>query len=89
MTPIPIGGGDSNAVVGEDAFTFASHIPGAPGEDGTVAVWGILDEPIPIEYFELFSVPKGMSSVRSPSAAFVEGHLVLWYTSGAEFHYTL
>jgi len=70
---------------------FASEVPGPAGspDGGSVVVWGIRDEPIPITYHQAFATPSEVRSMRELGATWRAGTLFTWIVSGSTFYYSL
>lgn len=80
-TPEPPGGGTSY---------FAALLPPmVPGDPSTVIVWGIQDEPIPIDYCQRFTVPDGVRNARQVRASAIAGRLTVTFVDDDYLYYTM
>lgn len=88
----PSGGPGTDDGDARDLSYFASTLPPdatSPGSGGTLVVWGIRDEPIPITFREGFRLPGEVRSSRVAAAGWVHDRLVVWVRSGDRVHYVL
>lgn len=69
---------------------FAASAPGSlPGEPGWIVIWGVRDEPVPIDYVYYVPVPKGVYGVIQAEASFIGSRFVLWFYTGDRFFYSV
>jgi len=74
--------------VGDVAF-FASLLPPeALGDPSRAIVWGIQDEPIPIDYCQRFILPDDAGGAHDFRASSVAGRLTLTFVAGDRLFYT-
>ena len=75
-------GGSFNPVGGDppsgDTY-FAAEVPGGPGEPPVLGVWGVRDEPVPIDFRAAFSLPIGAQNLSRVDAAMISGRLTVWF----------
>jgi hypothetical protein len=86
------GGGDSAASWGDpptgDTY-FAAEVPGqVEGEPPVLGVWGVRDEPVPIDFRVAFSLPDGAREIRRVDAAMISGRLTVWFEWSGGLWYT-
>jgi hypothetical protein len=64
------------------------YLPGGfPGSPGSVHVWGIRDEPVPIGYHQGHGLPPEIRDVQDLDAAWIGGSLTYWFHDPARFVY--
>lgn len=76
-------GAEAAGAVGEppigDTY-FAVEVPGrVQGEPPVLGVWGVRDEPVPIDFRVAFTLPEGARELRSADAAVISGRLAVWF----------
>jgi hypothetical protein len=92
MPPVPPGGSTttSPAAPSMNATYFSGTVPGLlPGDPSRSVVWGVRDEPLPISYHQVFSLPPEILSVSRIEAGFIGGRFTLWFVSGSKAYYTV
>jgi hypothetical protein len=68
---------------------FASDILRASATDpGKIVIWGVRDEPVPIDFRQVFLMPAGIRDPEQPAASWVEETLTVTVGSPARFWYT-
>lgn len=66
----------------------ALHLPASkPGEAGSIHLWGIRDEPVPIGYHEGHELGRDQDDVRDLGARWIGGKLTYWFHDGGRFQY--
>ena len=71
-------------------FFFASElIRSGPTDPGIVMVWGVRDDPMPIDYAQSFQCPAGVRDVMQSEAGYLAGRFALRFVSGDRFPYVL
>lgn len=59
---------------------FAAEVPGVnPGDPPLLGVWGVRDEPVPIDFRAAFSLPNDASDLKRVDAAMISGRLTVWF----------
>jgi hypothetical protein len=91
LSPVPPSGTTTSGTAPAMNFTyFCGTVPGAlPGDPSRTVVWGVRDEPLPIGYHQIFSLPPEVLSVSSAEAGFIGGRFTLWFVSGSKAYYTV
>jgi hypothetical protein len=92
VAPVPPSGSSTTGpAVPSMSFTyFCGAVPGAlPGDPGRMVAWGVRDEPLPIGYHQIFSLPQDVTTVTSAEAGYIGGRFTLWFVSGAKAYYTV
>ncbi len=79
-TPEPPGG---------EMFLAALLPPSLPGDPGLIVIWGIEDEPIPIDYRQSFILPADTQVVRNLQAKRVAGTVIVSFNDDGRFLYTM
>lgn len=68
---------------------FAAEVPGGPaGEPPVLGVWGVRDEPVPIDFRAAFLLPEGARELRRVDAAMIGGRLAVWFEWSGGLWYT-
>lgn len=73
----------------DDAFFMAEIPPRFPGDPGRVAVWGIRDAPVPVDYCQGFLLPSGVSGVQDSRARWLHKRFVVSYAVPSDFYYSI
>jgi len=93
LPPIPPSGGTSSPGPASPSTCltyFSGVVPGVlPGDPGRTVVWGVRDEPLPISYHQVFTLPPDATNVTQAEAAFIGGRFTLWFVSGSKAYYTV
>lgn len=95
--PLPTGGpgtvpGGSGTAVSPptDHVFFASDvIPPTEGDAGRIVIWGVRDEPVPIDYVEVLLVPVELAETATPLVSPIEGSLTVTVSAPDRIWYTL
>jgi hypothetical protein len=58
------------------------------GDPGRAYVWGVRDEPVPINYRQSFVLPPEVRSVTFAEAGHVGGRFTYWFTTNDRMYYT-
>jgi len=67
---------------------FAGVLYPSNGTDpGRFHLWGVRDEPVPIGYRELVSLPPSARGAASIGAGVLGGRFTIWYVAGNRFYY--
>jgi hypothetical protein len=73
-----------------DCRYFASHVgSGLTGGSGSIMIWGVRDEPIPIVYLREFLLPSEVRQIRTAKAGWIKDRFVLSFTAGENLYYTM
>ncbi|HEX6853362.1 MAG TPA: hypothetical protein VF139_18335 [Candidatus Polarisedimenticolaceae bacterium] len=68
---------------------FAAEVPGrVEGEPPLLGVWGVRDEPVPIDFRVAFSLPDGARELRRVDATMIQGRLTVWFEWSGGLWYT-
>ncbi len=86
--------GEAESGVSAEPDPQAIHLSGlvsppTPGEGGTIYIWGVRDEPIPITYLQGFRLPAGLTDVSRIRTRWLGNRLVLSFQSGGALYYTM
>jgi hypothetical protein len=69
---------------------FAAEVPaGVAGDAPVLGVWGVRDEPVPIDFRAAFALPDGARELRRVDAAMLNGRLTVWFEWSGGLWYTL
>lgn len=69
---------------------FAGPVSGLyPGDPGRIVVWGVRDEPVPIDYVHYRQLPEGVFGVIQAEASFIANKFVLWFYTSDRFYYAV
>lgn len=72
-----------------DVFFVTETAGRLPSDPSRIVVWGVRDEPVPIDYRQPMALPTGMQSVTDPGARLSGDRLVVWYQFGTRLYYSL
>ena len=81
------GGSGGDPVADWSQIYLGLHLPGSLPGNGTIHVWGIRDEPVPIGYHQGHPQPPGTTEVLDLDAGWFSGSLVYWFHDDARFCY--
>jgi hypothetical protein len=81
----PSTGNDPSADYQYFCATVWSPVPGGPNR---AYIWGVRDEPVPINYRESLLLPPDVRTVSSSDAGFVGGRFTYWFTTANRLYYT-
>lgn len=70
-------------------FFTSNVIPPSETDPGRVVIWGVRDEPVPIDYLEALALPLDTLDVAPTAAAPIEGSLTVTVDSGTHVWYTV
>jgi hypothetical protein len=91
IVPADGGSGDSGGTVdpsSDDTFFFGAEIPPRePGDPGEIVIWGVRDEPIPIDYVQSFFTPASLQSAGNISAGWVGSRFAVTFETPGGFYY--
>jgi hypothetical protein len=90
VVSIPIEGGPSRGSdpSSDQQYFCATVWDPAPGGPNRAYIWGVRDEPVPINYRESLLLPSDVRTVNSSDAGFVGGRFTYWFTSANKLYYT-
>ncbi len=72
-----------------DDLFFSVEAPGGqPGEPGRILVWGVRDEPVPIDYRQGFLLPSSAKNVLRLEGGWIACRFALWFATAERFYYT-
>ena len=81
--------GPSASPIGSHTFFASTVLRPSDAEPGTVVIWGVRDEPVPIDYVEVLALPSEPTDGNPAEAAPIEGRLTLTVTSSTRIWYTI
>ena len=68
---------------------FAAEVPGRTTADPPIlGVWGVRDEPVPIDFRAAFALPNGARDLQKVDAAMISGRLTVWFEWSGGLWYT-
>lgn len=68
---------------------FAAEVPGpTPSDPPLLGVWGVRDEPVPIDFRAAFTLPGGAHDLKRVDAAMISGRLTVWFEWSGGLWYT-
>ena len=86
---VPISGEDGVSTEPSPDLTYMAGEIEAPGSDsGAIFVWGIRDEPIPIDFNRGFHLPDDVRDVQDIRAEWLGGRLTLTFVHARTLYYT-
>ncbi|ANM29198.1 hypothetical protein ABI59_05715 [Acidobacteria bacterium Mor1] len=86
---VPINGEDGVSTEPSPDLTYMAGEVEAPGSDsGAIFVWGIRDEPIPIDFNRGFHLPDDVRDVQDIRAEWLGGRLTLTFVHARTLYYT-
>ena len=90
-TAVPPEGGPTDAPTDfswSERFFCATVFSRIPGDPGRSYVWGVRDEPVPINFRQAFILPPEVKAVVISDAEFIGGRLTYWFTTTDKLFYT-
>jgi len=75
--------------IGSQNFFASAVLRPAETDPGRVVIWGVRDEPVPIDYVEALALPSDPADGNQALADPIEGRLMLTVTSATRMWYTL
>ena len=70
-------------------FFTSNVIPPTETDPGRVVIWGVRDEPVPIDYLEALALPADTLDAAPTAATPIEGSLTVTVDSGTHVWYTV
>jgi hypothetical protein len=91
LWPVPPEGANTAGVSDPPTSTekiFSGVLYPSNGTDpGRFHLWGVRDEPVPIGYREIITLPPNARGATSIGAGVLGGRFTIWYVAGGRFYY--
>ncbi|HZN55720.1 MAG TPA: hypothetical protein VFB67_10425 [Candidatus Polarisedimenticolaceae bacterium] len=72
-----------------ERFFCASIFSRIPGDPGRSYIWGVRDEPVPINFRQAFELPAEVKAIVASDAEWVGGRITYWFTTTDKLYYTI
>jgi hypothetical protein len=90
---VPVGGEPGPGVSPEPErdrfYVVRALFPKDPGSSGKLFLWGVRDEPVPIDYLQGFLLPLQVRDVGQANPLWLNGRLMVSFQTTGWFYYTL